>query len=360
MIAPLSSVRFEDALHVALQTGASDVHLEPGSTPALRVDGELRFLPGPAISEDETRDLALALGGERAVDILDGGDDVSATSQHEGTPIRVHVFRAAAGISVALRLLRAAIPTLESLHMPPVVATFAQRPRGLVIFGGPTGCGKSTSLAALIDAINTTQRRRIITIEDPIEFRHTNKQSLVSQRELGSTASSFASAVHSALRADPDVIMLGEMRDAQTMRAALTASETGHLVLTTLHMGDAVQTIDRIVDAFSGGEQNQVRTQLSHVLLGVVCQRLIPRANGPGRRLAAEILIGTDAVRNVIREGRSHQLRNAMLTGRQAGMQTLEEHLSDLIARNEVDPAAAAAASVRGSEIGGHARKVSL
>jgi twitching motility protein PilT len=203
----------------------------------------------------------------------------------------------------------------------------------------------------LIDKINATRERRIITIEDPIEYRHESKRSLIGQREVGRDTPTYAKALVGALRADPDVIMLGELRDAETMRAALTASETGHLVLATLHTGDAPQSVDRIIDAFSGSEQSQVRVQLSQVLIGIVCQRLVTRASGKGRRVAAEVLVATDAVRNLVREGRTHQLRNVMLTGREAGMQTLEHHLSALLVEREIDPSAALASTAHRADV---------
>lgn len=348
----ITGIRLADALHIARSQGASDIHVSVGMAPAVRIDGRLEFLGGAPLTADDVRALVGTFFDADASARVENGGDVSSTwvSEESGT-IRLHAFRTREGLSLAMRLLNKTIPSLDSLHLPPVVATFAERQRGLVLFTGPTGSGKSTSLAGLVDLINSTSPRRVITIEDPIEYRHTSKLAMISQREIGRDAPSFAHALVGALRADPDVIMLGEMRDSETIRAALTAAETGHLVLATLHTGDAPQTIDRIVDAFTGSEQAQVRAQLAQVLVAIVCQRLVPRAAGSGRRVAAEVLIANDAVRNIVRESRSHQLRNVMLTGRQHGMQTLEHHLGELIAQREIDRQAALALTDRVDEI---------
>jgi twitching motility protein PilT len=351
MIDALNNVRFTDVFHVARAERASDIHLASGSPPAIRVNGELRFVQGAPLGDGELRDIASILGGANVLARVVEGEDLSIMWTEARTRTRAHLFQTRDGLAISIRLLHEEIPTLEALHLPAVVKSLVDRPRGLVLVAGPTGSGKSTSLAALIDTINATRRKHIITIEDPIEYRHASKLSLVAQREVGRDTSSFASAVLGALRADPDVIMLGEMRDAETMRAALTASETGHLVFATLHTGDASQTIDRIIDAFPSNEQSQIRIQLAQVLVAVLCQRLVVRANGCGRRVAAEILVATDAVRNLIREGRTHQLRNIMLTGRQSGMQTLEHHLAELVAQREIDRSTAAATSDRPEDV---------
>jgi twitching motility protein PilT len=345
-------VRLNDLMHVALQRGASDIHLVPGVRAAVRVDGNLQYIDGPPISAEETAaDAERLLEAVAATRLADYGDTTSTWTGTDKNIVRVHALRTMGGIALALRLLPRTIPGLESLHLPATIKGFCQKTRGLIIFAGPTGSGKSTSLAALVAKINAELPRRIITIEDPIEYRYEGERSVITQREVGRDVPDFASAVLGALRADPDVIMIGEMRDAATMRAAMTAAETGHLVLTTLHTGDAVQTIDRVVDAFHGAEQSQVRAQLSASLVGVVCQRLLPRASGSGRRLAAEVLIATDAVRTIVREARTHQLRNLMLTGRHAGMQTLEHHLSELVADRQIDRVSAFAATERHGEL---------
>ena len=341
MTATLPRVRLTDALHVGRQQDASDVHLLPGLPPALRVDGELQFLSGSPLSADDTAEIARSVFDPPACARLDAGFDVSTTHVDEANVLRVHGFRGERGCALAIRLLNKAVPTLESLHLPAAVARLAERDRGLVIFSGPTGSGKSTSLAALIAQINATSARRIVTIEDPIEYRHESARSLITQREIGRDAPSFDAAIEGALRADPDVIMVGEMRSAAAMQAALAAAETGHVVFTTLHTGSAVQTIERVIDAFTGSEQAQVRVQLAATLAAIVCQRLLPRKHGPGRRAAVEVLLVTDAVRSMIRESRTHLIRDAMTTGRQMGMQTLEQHLRELVAGNEVEREAA-------------------
>jgi twitching motility protein PilT len=252
---------------------------------------------------------------------------------------------------VVVRLLADAVPQLDGLGLPAAIGSFAGAPLGLVLFTGPAGSGKTTALAALIDAINRSFERNIITIEDPIEYIHSPQRSMITHCEIGRDVAGYAEALRGILRADPDVILVGELRDRETIAAALTAAETGQLVFATLHTNDAAQTIDRIVDVFAGAAQNQIRSQLAAVLLAVVGLRLVPRASGSGRRAAAEILIATDGVRSMIREGKTHQLRNAIVTGRGAGMQTLESHLTELVARREITLQAARAVSSRPHDI---------
>jgi twitching motility protein PilT len=348
----LLGVRMGDALHIALERSASDIHVVPGRSLAIRVNGALQFLPGESLGSAETLAVAREFLSEEALKAVEGGGDHSVTAAHDAQSLlRVHAFKAEGGISLALRLLQVRIPNIESLHLPSSVTSLAERQRGLIIFAGPTGSGKSTSMASILASINERSARRIITLEDPIEYRHRPGKALISQREIGRDVAGFADAVIGSLRCDPDVIMIGEMRERSTMRAAITAAETGHLVLTTLHTGDSVQTVDRILDAFEGSEQAQIRAQLAASLLAIVCQRLVPRVGGIGRRVAAEVLIATDAVRNTIREARTHQLRNLLLTGRQFGMQTLENHLSDLLSERQIDPETAYAACDRHDEL---------
>lgn len=337
MTAALAPVRLSEVLRVARLRNASDVHLCAGVPPVLRVDGALEAQPTLAPSAEEVSAVSAALLDADAYALLAQSGDATITRDlDEVGTIRVHAFRTSQGTSLAIRLLAPAVPSLESLHLPAAVSAFVEKPHGLVIFAGPTGSGKSTSLAAIIDRINRTRARHIITIEDPIEYRHKSDRSVINQREIRRDVHTFAEAIYGALRCDPDVLLVGEMRDPQTMHAALNAAETGHLVLTTLHTGDAPQTVDRIVGIFEGDKQEQIRIQLAQTLLSVVCMRLIPRASGPGRRCAAEVLVATDAVRNLIRDAKTHQLRNIISTSRQGGMQTLEAHLSDLVARREI------------------------
>lgn len=337
MTATLAPVRLSEVLRLARLRNASDVHLCAGVAPVLRVDGVLETQHTLVPTAEEVGAVTASLLDRRALDILAAQGDATATRDADdvGT-IRVHAYRTSQGTCLAIRLLSAGVPSLESLHLPPAVHAFADRPHGLVIFAGPTGSGKSTALAAIIDRINRTQARHILTIEDPVEYRHVCSHSVINQRELGRDVPAYSQAIYGALRCDPDVILVGEMRDPETMHAALTAAETGHLVLTTLHTGDAPQTVDRIVGAFEGDKQEQVRLQLAQTLIGVVCMRLVTRSGGQGRRCAVEVLVANDAVRNVIRDGKTHQLRNIIATGRQWGMQTLEAHLSELIAGRDI------------------------
>ncbi|HTV74134.1 MAG TPA: PilT/PilU family type 4a pilus ATPase [Candidatus Acidoferrales bacterium] len=350
--ARLGTVHLWELLRAARERNASDLHLGAGEPPALRIDGALVRLESPPLRDDDLNHFAGELLDEQALQVLyERGDADGARRDDELGTFRIHAFRAFGHLRFAIRLLARQIPNLERLGLPPILASFAERTAGLVLFVGPTGSGKTTSLAALIDLINRTSDRHIVTVEDPLEYAHRPIRSLISHRELGPDVRDYATAVRSCLRADPDVILIGELRDTATMSAALIAAETGHLVFSTLHTGDAAQTVDRIVDAFGVGSQGEVRVQLAQTLVGVVSQRLLPRASGHGRRAAAEILVATDAVRALIRDGKSHQLRNAIQTGRTSGMQTLETHLSELVVRRDVTLEAARAATDRASEI---------
>jgi twitching motility protein PilT len=268
-----------------------------------------------------------------------------------GAPYRLHAFKTMRGLRLAFRFLAAEIPTLEALDLPAVITTLAARTSGLIVFTGPTGSGKTTALAALIDRINRTSERVIVTVEDPVEYFHAPLRSVIAHCEIGSDVPDYAAAIRSFMRADPDVILVGEMRDRATMEAVLSAAETGHLVLSTLHTIDAAQTIDRMIDAFASDAQCQIRTQLASTLLAVVSLRLVPLRNGDGRTASAEILIGTDAVRAMIRDGKTHQLRNAIATGRAAGMRTLETSLSDLVVRGTISLEVARLAATRPAEV---------
>ena len=352
MTAALAPVRLAEVLHVARLRNASDIHLCAGGQPVLRVDGNLEPQPTVTSSEDEIAVITEVLLSERArTQLAQTGDATVSYCEGDVGIIRVHAYRTGSGTALALRLLATSLPRLDALQLPPAVAAFTERSHGLVIIAGPTGSGKSTLLATLIDRINRESARHIVTIEDPIEYVHRSIRSIVSQREVGRDVPTFVEALHGALRVDPDVILVGEMRDPATMHAALTAAETGHLVLATLHTGDAPQTVDRIIGAFGGDTQELVRIQLAQTLIGVVCMRLLPRAGGVGRRCAAEVLVANDAVRTLIRDGKTHQIRNIISTNRQVGMQTLEAHLSDLIARREITLESAKLATERPEEL---------
>ena len=349
----LAVVRIHELVRTARGRGATDVHFGGGERPALRIDGHLVFVESAPPDVPAVRAfLADALSNDQLAR-LDGlgAADGAVTRALDGAPYRVHAYRSAGGLRVAIRLLAERVPSLEQLGLPAVVATLAQRHTGLVLFTGPTGSGKTTALAALIDRINRTSERNIVTVEDPVEYTHLPVRSLVTHCEIGRDAGDYAEALRGFLRADPDVILVGELRDRATMEAALTAAETGHLVFATLHTNDAAQTIDRIVDAFAADAHAQVRSQLAGVLAAVVALRLVPRSDGAGRRAAAEVLVATDAVRALIREGKTYQIRNTIVTGRGAGMQTLETHLSELVMRGEVALGEARAITARPDDV---------
>lgn len=324
-----------DLLTVAVNQKASDLHLTVGLPPMLRVYGELVPIPGEIeLSSAMIRELVAPMLDESHQKVLEekGQVDFSYGIPELGR-FRVNLFRQRGAIAGVMRLIPNQIPDFSMLGIPEVVKTFAEKSRGLVLMTGPTGSGKSTTLAALIDLINTNRSCHIITLEDPIEFLHKHKKSVINQREVGSDTDSFASALRAALREDPDVILVGEMRDLETIQTALTAAETGHLVFATLHTNDTTQTVDRIIDIFPPHQQQQIRMQLSVTLQGIVAQQLIPKFNQPGRVLATEILIATGAIRNLIREGKTYQIPSVLQTGGKLGMQTLDASLKSLYQR---------------------------
>ena len=351
MSAGFAAVRLTEVLRVGRMRGASDVHLVGGRPPTLRVDGELQAQSAPLLEPEELVEIAREMLDEPSRLQFERDGDITRTWRDvgEGT-VRVHMYHSQGGVSLAIRLLALRVPALEALGLPPVIASFGTRQNGLVIFAGPTGSGKTTAAGALLEHINQASARHILTIEDPIEYRHTSRRSIVQQREVGRDVPGFADAIRGALRSDLDVLLVGEMRDRATMRAAIGAAETGHLVLATLHTASAGQTIDRIVGAFSGSEQVEIRAQLAQALLGIVCLRLVPCVAG-GRTAACEILVATDAVRALVREGKTHNLRNVMLTSRHLGMQTLETHLHEMRLTGNIMPQIAQMYSQRADEI---------
>jgi len=316
----------------------SDLHLSAGLPPMVRVDGDLRPLEEfEVLTGSKLRDLVYAILPQRVRERFENNLELDTSHVVPGVGrFRVNVFQQKNAVGAVMRAIPFKILSLEELGVPPQVRQFAELPRGLVLVTGPTGSGKSTTLAALIDIINSTKPVHIMSVEDPIEFLHTSKRAVVNQREVGEDTKSFAEALKHVLRQDPDVILVGEMRDLETISTALTAAETGHLVFATLHTQDAPQSIDRMIDVFPAHQQQQIRTQLSTTLQGVVTQQLLPRAGAPGRVVACEILVATPAVRNLIREGKTHQVYSTMQAGAKFGMQSMDQHLADLVKRNLV------------------------
>lgn len=320
-----------DFLLEMLEAGASDLHLTAGSPPVVRVDGEVRPLDHPPLTPAATRDLVYDILTDEQRRRLENDWELDFSYSVPGAArFRVNVYFQRGSLGAAFRAVPHEIKSLNELGLPPVVESLTEKPRGLVLVTGPTGSGKSTTLAAMIDRINETRSGHIMSIEDPIEFLHRHKRCIVNQREVASDTRSFAAALRHVLRQDPDVILVGEMRDLETISLAVTAAETGHLVFGTLHTQDAPQTVDRIVDVFPPHQQGQVRAQLANALQGIVTQTLLKRRDGRGRVVACEVLVATPGVRNLIREGKNHQLYSAMQTGGKFGMQTLDAALASL------------------------------
>lgn len=313
------------------EKNASDIHITFGKPPVYRIYGEIEqdACSYPHLDSDE---LIFSIISEEQKQQLKSGVDIDfCYTLENGSRQRVNIYTQQGQHTATIRNLNDKIPTIDNLQLPPVMKTLASMPRGLVLVTGATGSGKSTTLAAMIDYVNETSKKHIITIEDPVEYLHKHKKSIIHQREVPSDTVSFASALRSSLREDPDVILVGEMRDLETISAAITAAETGHLVLSTLHTSGAVSTIDRIIDVFPAGNQAQIRTQLSAALKGVISQQLLKKADGSGRVPAFEILLNTDAIANLIRESKSHQIPSMLQTGLRDGMQTLDYHLAQLV-----------------------------
>lgn len=328
----------EELLKLAVGNGASDLHITTGLPPVLRVVGNLRPIEGfPPLSPQDTEGLVLALMNDehRRVFAEQGQVDFSYGLPGVGR-FRVNAYRQRGTCGAAIRVIPHEIPSVAELGLPPIIETLARKSRGFIVVTGPTGSGKSTTLAAMVDLINSERSCHVMTIEDPIEYLHRHKKAMVNQREIGQDSVSFALALRAALREDPDVILVGEMRDLETMSTAITAAETGHLVLATLHTGDAVQTIDRIIDVYPPYQQQQVRIQLAATLVAVISQQLVPRKDKPGRVPAVEVMVGTPAVRNLIREGKTHQLRSVIQTGARFGMQTMDQSLRQWVEQGVV------------------------
>ncbi|MDA8391893.1 MAG: PilT/PilU family type 4a pilus ATPase [Actinomycetota bacterium] len=335
---PTGELHLDDLLRALLELGGSDLHLTAAAPPSARIDGHLVPMTDyPLMNSTEIRRMLYAVLTQRQRERFE--EELELDTSHSIASVgrfRVNVFIQRNSIGAVIRAIPFQVVPFEKLGLPDSVKALADLPRGLVLVTGPTGSGKSTTLASLVDLINQSRPVHIMTVEDPIEFLHRHGRALINQREIGEDTHSFAQALRHVLRQDPDVILVGEMRDLETISAALTAAETGHLVLGTLHTQDAPQSVDRIIDVFPSAQQTQIRVQLAAALQGIVTQQLVPRATGHGRAAAAEVLIGTPAVRNLIREGKTHQIYSAMQAGGQYGMQTMDMALAALVKSNAV------------------------
>jgi twitching motility protein PilT len=329
---PQSTASLEAVLHTAAGRGASDVLLIAGATPMLRINGNLTSAGGPALDPDDVRSHVLPLLEPWQLEELQKKKSVDLSFVRENLGrCRVNIHHQRGTLAASIRLLPSRIPSLESLHLPATLGRLAERRQGLVLVTGPTGCGKTSTLAAIIDLVNTRRAAHVVTIEDPIEYQHANRASIVEQIEVGRDTPDFAVTLRSIMRQTPDVILVGEMRDAETMATALTAAETGHLVLSTLHTNDAIQAVSRILDSFPAANQPQIRQQFSLALAAVIAQQLVPGVDNVSRWPATEIMIATDAVRALIRKGDDHQLRSQISVGKSEGMMTMEQSLAELV-----------------------------
>ena len=323
-------------LEIGVELGASDIHITVDSPPIARIKGSFIKLREENLSKEDTFQMAKEITGPKKFKILEEHGEVDlSVSIKTGDRFRVNAYKQKGNYAIAIRTITSQIPTFKTLGLPDVVASFAEKHKGLVLVTGPTGSGKSTTLASLIDIINSTQERHIITLEDPIEYVHHHKKGIVNQREIGNDTDSFNAALRAALRQDPDVILVGEMRDPETVSIALTAAETGHLVFSTLHTVGSAKTIDRIVDMFPA-EQQQVRTQLSTVCEGVISQQLIKTIDGRNRVAALEVMVTTPAIRNLIRENKTYQIQNIIQTSSKIGMQSMDQELVNLFRQGKI------------------------
>jgi twitching motility protein PilT len=328
-----------DYLFDAIKAGASDLHVTVGLPPMIRVHGKLQPLEYPKLTSNATREMIYdILSNEQRQRLENAWELDTAYTLPRTARFRVNVYFQRGSLGAAFRTIPEKIPSFEELGLPKAVEQMAEKPRGLVLVTGPTGSGKSTTLASMVDKINKERHEHVMSVEDPIEFLHDHKNCIVNQREVNQDTKSFAEALKHVLRQDPDVILVGEMRDLETISLAITAAETGHLVFATLHTQDAPQTVDRIIDVFPSHQQAQVRAQLAIALQGIVTQTLVPRCDGKGRVVACEILVPTPGVRNLIREGKNHQIYSAMQTGGKFGMQTMDAALVELVRQGEISP----------------------
>lgn len=335
-----------ELLKDTINKNASDLHLTVGTPPILRINGELSKIGDGKLTANDTKAYVREILGESYEEYNKKGEiDISLSLPGFGR-FRVNAYKQRGSDAVAIRAVSLKIPTLSELKMPPVIKDLSNKKRGLILVTGPTGSGKSTTLAAMINEINNARSAHIITLEDPVEFLHKHNKSIINQREIGKDTSSYQAALRAALREDPDVILVGEMRDFETISIAITAAETGHLVLSTLHTVGAAKTIDRIIDVFPPYQQQQIRTQLSAVLQGIVSQQLMPKIDEKGRVAALEIMILNSAIQNLIREGKSHQIQSSIQTGSKLGMKTMDMSIVELYQSKQISYEAALSYSI--------------
>lgn len=333
----LEDAHIDELLHLTVDQGATDLHLANGLPPVLRVDGKLLQAPYEPFTPQTSQRIIYDILTDEQIQKFESSFELDFSYALGRTSrFRVNVFRDKGTVAAAFRVIPTKIPTITDLNLPAVVESLTHTIRGLILVTGPTGSGKSTTLAAMINTINLTRSEHIITVEDPIEYLHNHKMSVINQRELGQDTKTFPNALRAALREDPDVILVGEMRDLETMQMAVSSAETGHLVFATLHTNSAAATVDRIVDAFPPGQQEQIRLQLSNNLVAVLSQQLIPRANGTGRVCAQEIMIATPAIKNLIREAKAHQITSMIQTSGNIGMQTMDMCLRDMYLKGAI------------------------
>lgn len=329
--------KIDSILRASVEYKASDVHLTVGVPPVMRINGDLRRYGTEKLLPEDTEAMAKAIIPEHLWDAFISKGELDFSYGVPGSSrFRVNAYHQRKSVSIALRVVASKVPTIEELDLPDIVSKLVEKPQGLILVTGPTGSGKSTTLASMIDYMNRTMRKHIITLEDPIEYLHRHGNSIIDQREVGFDTSNYASGLKAALRQDPDVILVGEMRDLETMSIAITAAETGHLVLGTLHTSSAPTTINRIIDVFPSEQQAQIRIQLASVLVGVISQRLFPTVDKKGRKAATEILVNNSAIANLIRNEKIHQIQSTMQTSRAQGMHTLEMSIKELLDRNVI------------------------
>jgi twitching motility protein PilT len=327
----IENIHIDELLEIVVAQNASDLHIAVGLPPIMRIDGELKKTRYEVFTHPIAQRMMYDILTDDQIQRFETNMELDCSyAMRKIARFRVNVYRDRGTVAAALRLIPTKIPTFQQLGLPPITDDLAKRPRGLLLVTGPTGSGKSTTLASIVNQINTERSEHILTIEDPIEYLHTHKKSVINQRELGEDTHSFGAALRSALREDPDVILVGEMRDLETIALAITCAETGHLVMATLHTNNAAESVDRMIDVFSPEQQAQIRVQLSNNLLAIMSQQLLPRAGQAGRVAAIEVMVATSAIRNLIRENKAHQMHSMIQTGASAGMQSMDQALRDL------------------------------